>query len=82
MKALVPKGHKLIALSELPGTGGVIGKAYYNPERKTVFFVIIDPVTDSEFPFGPMETRVLKTMDNVVKDIIEMGDKPVHYIEE
>jgi len=82
MKALVPKGHRLIAVSELPGMGGVVAKAYYNAERKRVFIVIVDPVTDTEFALGPMETRVLKTLDNVIKDLIEMGDKPVSYIEE
>lgn len=82
MKALVPTGFRLVALSELPGTGSVVGKAYYHEDRKSVFFVVIDPVTGSEFPIGPMEMRVLKTLDNVIKDMLEMGNRPVTYIEE
>jgi hypothetical protein len=82
MKALIPKGYRLVAVSALPGTGGTEAKAYFSPDTKKVFFVLIDPPTESEIPFGPMETRTLDTLVNVFKDILEMKGKPLTYLEE
>jgi hypothetical protein len=82
MKALIPNGFRLVALSEMPGTGSVAAKAFYNADRNQVFFVVVDPSTESEFALGPMETRVLKSLDNVIKDILEMSGRPLAYIDE
>lgn len=82
MKALKPKGFKLIALSELPGTGGVQAKIYFNPDAKKVWILVIDPASNSELPFGPIAARCLSTLNNAIKDVMEMSGKPLMYIEE
>lgn len=82
MKALKPKGFKLIAVTAKTGTGGVEAKAYFSPDAKKVWFVILDPITDMELPFGPIDTRCLETFAITIADVREMSGKPVSYLKE
>lgn len=79
MELLIPKGYKLIASSELPGTGNVIASAYYNEEVERIYFTLSDPITGDKFAFGPVQKRVLTTLQNVLNDVVAMKD--VRYLE-
>lgn len=78
----IPEGFKLIAVSELPGTGKVESKAYYSVERGMVYFTLSDPLTESCYAFGPVELRVLKTFANVLGDVVDMVGKAIRFLEE
>jgi len=82
MKALRPRGFKLIAVTEMTGTGGVEAKAYFNPDTKKVWFLVSDPATEMELPFGPIDMRCLDTLATTIRDVLEMGGKPVSYLSE
>jgi len=81
MSVLVPKGYRLISLSELPGTGSIVGKIYYNDEVKKMYLVLIDPA-GFEGGFGPFPPRAVSTILNVLTDANDMRGKPVAYLEE
>jgi len=80
MIALKPKGFKLIALTQMVGTGGVTVKGYFNSDTKQVWFLVVDPATEREMPFGPIEMRCLETLATTIRDVMEMGGKPVSYL--
>ena len=81
MSLLIPKGFKLVAQTECPGTGGAVGKAYHKPETKLFYFTLEDPVGETEHAMGPVDFRLLSTLDITLRDILDMKGQPLIYLE-
>jgi len=78
----IPKEYKLIAVSVLLGTGEAEARAYFHPSEKKVIFTIFDPSTGFSGKIGPLEPRVIPTLEHIFKDVGDMKGKPLAYIEE
>lgn len=85
MRALIPAGYKLIAVSQLTGTGGAEAKAYYHAEFKKLYIVLYyssRELKQQQLAFGPVDTIYIDTLKHLISDIAEMKGNSISYITE
>lgn len=84
MNVLIPKGFRLIAKTDIQGTGAVV-KGYKNPENGRFYFTIKywwnenGEVQEREIGAGPFEKRLLDPLRTTISDVLS---GPNNFIEE
>ena len=89
LQSFIPKGFKLVAVTELSGTGGTTVRAYVNPERREVYlrisYVILVPgikvIEERELSLGPVPFRLLESIQTTLTDVADMRGGPLRFLE-